>query len=365
MPSASLQGTVRRSPLALAAVVAIALFVSAAGLAVSGGGSTALASCGVVLCGSVTFVPYGNGIGEIQSTTIGGMPISGIACFWEYGAKTGTGTCAIQLPLNATLYFKLVAATGSKPVCDSFFGCVATGIKSVTVGSGTKVKTLGFALLDPVRLTVSVTGTGSGAVTSTNVPGIDCGNSHTACSLQYASGTTVHLAAAAGGSSTFAGWAGACTGTGTTCSVPMTSGTSPSTTARFDAPATPPPTAKPTPKPTPEPTPKATGAPTPAPTHAGATPGSTPIPAPTGGGGATATPVGIGGTTPSGGGAPPSAGPVAVAAGPSLAPIATPTAANGQPAASTDQGGSILIPIIVALVVLVVGGAFVFRRQGA
>jgi len=363
MPS-SLQPPGWRRPLALAAAVTIALLASAVGLAVSGGGSTALASCGALLCGSVTFEPYGNGTGEIQSTTNTGTVTATIACMRAYGATSGT--CAAQIPLNATLYFKLVAATGSKPVCN-VLGCVATGIKSVVVGTGTKVTNLGFALLDAVRLTVSVTGTGSGTVMSTNVPGIDCGNGHNACSLQYASGTTVHLAAAAGGSSMFAGWTGACTGTGTTCSVPMTSGTSPSTTAQFDAPATPPPTPKPTVTPTPQPTQKPTPAPTSGPTHPGTTPppGSTQAPAPTRAG-ASSTPIAIGGgATPSEAGTPPSAGPVAVAAGPSLAPIATPTEASGQPAASTDQGGSILIPIIVALVVLVVGGAFVFRRQGA
>jgi beta-glucanase (GH16 family) len=65
-------------------------------------------------------------------------------------------------------------------------------------------------------LTVSKAGTGSGTVTSSPA-GISCGST---CSASYASGTAVTLTAAAASGSTFAGWSGACTGTGT-CSTTM------------------------------------------------------------------------------------------------------------------------------------------------
>lgn len=69
----------------------------------------------------------------------------------------------------------------------------------------------------PFTLTVTKAGTGTGTVTS-NPAGINCGAT---CSESYASGTSVTLTAAAGGSSTFAGWGGACTGTGN-CILNMT-----------------------------------------------------------------------------------------------------------------------------------------------
>jgi endoglucanase len=66
-------------------------------------------------------------------------------------------------------------------------------------------------------LSVTKAGTGSGTVTS-STGGISCG---TSCSATLASGTAVTLTAAAATGSTFAGWSGACTGTGS-CVVTMT-----------------------------------------------------------------------------------------------------------------------------------------------
>src|SRR5262245_31559044 len=76
-------------------------------------------------------------------------------------------------------------------------------------------------------LTVTKAGTGSGTVTSSPA-GISCG---TTCSGSYNSGTAVTLTAAAASGSTFSGWSGACTGTGS-CSVTMDAAKS--VTANFD-----------------------------------------------------------------------------------------------------------------------------------
>jgi hypothetical protein len=67
-------------------------------------------------------------------------------------------------------------------------------------------------------LVVTKTGTGSGLVTT--IPaGIACGAT---CAGSFDSGTTVTLTAAAAANSGFAGWGGACSGTGSTCAVSMT-----------------------------------------------------------------------------------------------------------------------------------------------
>ena len=77
-------------------------------------------------------------------------------------------------------------------------------------------------------LTVAKAGTGSGTVTSSPA-GVSCGST---CSASYASGTSVTLTAAVASGSTFAGWSGACSGTGA-CTVSMTAARS--ITATFNA----------------------------------------------------------------------------------------------------------------------------------
>lgn len=80
------------------------------------------------------------------------------------------------------------------------------------------------AKLSPVAVfaltvTVTVTGSASGTVSSSPQPGINCG---TDCSEPYAVGTVVTLVPTAASGSTFAGWSGACAGTGLTpCTLTM------------------------------------------------------------------------------------------------------------------------------------------------
>jgi hypothetical protein len=74
-------------------------------------------------------------------------------------------------------------------------------------------------------LTVQKAGTGSGTVTAS---GVSCG---TDCSQTYASGTSVTLSVTPASGSTFAGWSGGCSGTGT-CTVSMTAARS--VTATFN-----------------------------------------------------------------------------------------------------------------------------------
>jgi hypothetical protein len=82
----------------------------------------------------------------------------------------------------------------------------------------------------PSGQTLTVTKGGSGSGTVTSVPaGISCGSD---CSEAYASGTSVTLTAAPAAGSTFAGWSGACTGTGS-CVVTMSAARA--VTATFNA----------------------------------------------------------------------------------------------------------------------------------
>ena len=67
-------------------------------------------------------------------------------------------------------------------------------------------------------LTITIAGTASGTVTSSPV-GISC---KPTCSASFASGTIVKLTASPASGAYFAGWSGACSGTGTTCTLAMT-----------------------------------------------------------------------------------------------------------------------------------------------
>jgi hypothetical protein len=86
----------------------------------------------------------------------------------------------------------------------------------------------------PIRpLPIRKSGSGTGTVTS-NPAGISCGAT---CTGNFAAGTVVTLTASPDTGSTFAGWSGTCSGTGS-CSVTMN--TAPSVTATFNvAPVTP------------------------------------------------------------------------------------------------------------------------------
>jgi cellulose 1,4-beta-cellobiosidase len=77
-------------------------------------------------------------------------------------------------------------------------------------------------------LTVARAGTGGGTVTSSPA-GISCGAT---CSAAFNAGTSVSLTATPATGATFAGWSGACSGTGA-CAVPMTAAQS--VTATFNA----------------------------------------------------------------------------------------------------------------------------------
>jgi List-Bact-rpt repeat protein len=104
-------------------------------------------------------------------------------------------------------------------------GCSGTGTciltmhasKSVTASFTVTVPT--FTLTVTIQNLVNIFGIGSGSVTSSPA-GIDCGSG--TCSADFTSGTSVTLTPQPGLGSTFVGWTGACSGTGT-CTVPMNS----------------------------------------------------------------------------------------------------------------------------------------------
>jgi peptidoglycan/xylan/chitin deacetylase (PgdA/CDA1 family) len=186
-----------------------------------GGGPDNPKICGVAVASGSTSTSYaltvtkaGTGSGTVTSST------GGINCGASCSATIASGTA---VTLTAA------AATGS-----TFAGwsgaCAGTGSTCTVTMTAAQSATATFNTSDTgttYALNVTTGGTGSGTVTS-STGGINCGAT---CSATYASGTAVTLTATAASGSTFAGWSGACTGTGT-CSVTMTAAQS--VTATFN-----------------------------------------------------------------------------------------------------------------------------------
>jgi hypothetical protein len=219
-------------------------------------------------CASLIFKLGGNGIGELATVDSTFHTTNGlITCSRE--GEVMSGTCSHAYTVkdggSVTIYYKLVASTGSK-VCNGInctFGSSAS--VAIMLSTTTTISNWHFELQAPVTVQVAKSGTGSGTVTSTP-SGIDCGST---CSLQFAAGLPVALTASAAADSSFVGWSlPACSGPSSTCAFSPTSDTLISAT--FSKNATPAPTPAPTQNPTP--TPKATV--TPDSSHPGATPAS-------------------------------------------------------------------------------------------
>jgi Tfp pilus assembly protein PilV len=97
-------------------------------------------------------------------------------------------------------------------------GCSGTGTCSVTMDAAKTVTAVFSGAADENVLTLSKLGSGSGTVAGGT---IDCGPGCSGATETYAAPTTLTLTATAGPGSTFLGWSGACSGTGS-CEVSVT-----------------------------------------------------------------------------------------------------------------------------------------------
>jgi endoglucanase len=150
---------------------------------------------------TLTVAKAGTGSGTVNSAP------SGISC---------GSTCSASYSSGTSVTLTAAAASGS-----SFTGwsgaCTGTGACTVSMTAARSVTATFNSSVTTYALTVSKAGTGAGTVTS-NPSGINCGST---CSANYANATSVTLTAAAASGSSFTGWSGACTGTGS-CTVSMT-----------------------------------------------------------------------------------------------------------------------------------------------
>jgi hypothetical protein len=153
---------------------------------------------------------------ELTATVTGGTPtgyldtppaLTGTARFAAGSTSLGSctlsaGTCMLSVPGTALM-------AGPNSVTATFLG---SGTYPSSTSSIVTVTVTGVSY----ALSVTESGTGSGSVSS-SPSGIACPST---CSANFTSGTVVGLTATASAGSTFAGWSGVCSGTGT-CSVTM------------------------------------------------------------------------------------------------------------------------------------------------
>ena len=151
--------------------------------------------------------------------------------YWLEVARVGTGqgtitsdsvgidcgtSCAAKFTAGQSVELSAEPASGS-----TFTGwsgdCLGTGTCEVTIDQGRDV-TANFTEdpPPPLPLTVSRAGTGQGTIAS-DPAGIDCGS---VCLATFPDGSAVELTPTPASGSTFTGWSGDCSGTGT-CVVTM------------------------------------------------------------------------------------------------------------------------------------------------
>ncbi len=154
----------------------------------------------------------GTGTGTVASTP------AGIGCAPTCSASFASGT-QVTLTESAATNSSFTGwsggCSGSNPTC------------SVTLSASQQVTASFNAIQNAVVLTVILAGTGTGTVAS--VPsGIGCAPT---CSASFSPGTSITLTQTPATNSTFAGWAGGCSGSSSTCG--LTLNTSQQVTATF------------------------------------------------------------------------------------------------------------------------------------
>jgi hypothetical protein len=178
---------------------------------------------GLEVCNGQMYGQVGNGSGSSwAASTSYTIPLANV---WSYYTLTYDGTTA-RLYVNGALRSSVAGThvTNNEPLMigawttsSEFFDGVIDDVRiyNRALTPAEIYRDLTTALNGPYALTVSKAGTGTGTVSG---PGISCGSD---CSQGYAGNTGVTLTAVPTTGSTFAGWSGSCTGTGS-CTVTMT-----------------------------------------------------------------------------------------------------------------------------------------------
>jgi hypothetical protein len=145
----------------------------------------------------------GSGTGTIAVSPLG-APCPNIARCWDYDFHTQV-MVTVTPDASSTFTGWSSNCTGSTPACVFYMDSDVTETATFTAND------------QPLTLTKSGTGTGTLSVTSSQ-QATSCNG--TTCMYPY--NTTITVQEAPGATSTFTGWSGECTGTGSSCSFSMT-----------------------------------------------------------------------------------------------------------------------------------------------
>ena len=164
-----------------------------------------------VLCGRPAAAGTATLTWQQPKTYEDGTPLTDLAGYKiYYGSSSGVYTNTIDVG-NVRTYQLQSLADG----VTYYFNVTAYNTGLLESGYATEVS----KTIPPSQYALSVISAGTGSGTVTSAPaGISCG---TTCSGSFTAGTSVILTATPNASSTFTGWSGACSGTGT-CAVTMT-----------------------------------------------------------------------------------------------------------------------------------------------
>lgn len=166
--------------------------------------------------------PSTTAITNTSATLNGTVNNQGIAgnAFFDFGTTTayGTSSNAIAIPATGNAFNVSIPFNNLTPGTNFNWRVrFVPGNGGATINGANQTFTTTGAP-QPTNRSLSVTrnGNGSGTVTS-NPAGINCGNT---CTANFANNSSVTLTATPANGSTFTGWSGACSGTGT-CTVTM------------------------------------------------------------------------------------------------------------------------------------------------
>jgi OmcA/MtrC family decaheme c-type cytochrome len=137
---------------------------------------------------------------------------------WGVGRTcTGATPCFEAIP-HGDVIVLTATPTGTSTFAGWGGACSGAALTcSVTLNGSTNVIA---AFTSSGNMPLAIATVGLGTVTS-DVGGISCGSAGGSCATEYAPATVVNLTATADSGQTFQGWAGACTGTLSTCTVTM------------------------------------------------------------------------------------------------------------------------------------------------
>jgi uncharacterized repeat protein (TIGR02543 family) len=177
-------------------------------------------SCSVTLSSAKSVTASFSGSSGTASQFPLGVSVTGNGTVTGGGIRCGSGetTCTVNETTGATV---TLTATPDSGATFTSWGGACTGSSttcSVTMNVAKSVTATfsGGTTSGTVALTVTVTGPGS-----VSGGGIQCGNGGATCTAKENEDSEVTLTATPARNATFTGWNGACSGTGTTCTVTM------------------------------------------------------------------------------------------------------------------------------------------------